>query len=188
MIFDFDCAFVKMSPEAKEPELFEDKDDFGISKIQVFASRDYVLSADQSRLTLSTGVMLKCEIRKQQDLKMNGVVEMFLSPNVNTIGFAPEDDQTFRTVLLTPTIHSLSIEIEFPVVVRNTQSITIKRHASLGFLQFIFRGFSPKSTTSLFRFDPPICNFCQRNNSSRNSKRTNLKKHDASYQARAPND
>ena len=180
---EIECFFIKLTNDSPPPREITDENDFGVKKIQIFASRDIVIKARQS-MCISTDLALKCQISPTFINQFHGVLEMFLTLDASTtFQHFNSDSLIHRIVLLTPKVSSISLEIEIPHFYNFSDTdLTINRLDSIGFIQFVIRGIPelinpPKLTVSS---SSSICNKCEKKFSSSSNLSKHLKRKHAS--------
>ena len=142
---EIDCTFFKLSDSTVSPIVFPDESDMGIHKFQLFASED-VLCEDGKISNINSNLGISCKIDDQYIKKFNGVLELFLSLDTNTFAFLQNDIErkeaiSNRIILLTPLVHSISMEICLPPIFNSSGiDLHIKKDDSLAFIHFVLRG------------------------------------------------
>ena len=161
-----------MSQSAKSPCLFIDNNDLGINKLQFFSGHDFIIQPGHS-VCISSDITLKCQLRNNFSNKFQGVLELFFTQDAQTFGQAHSMESNCssqRYVLLTPKIHCITLELEIPHVFNSSvKPIAIKRHESIGFLQFVIRGFPNFNSFNTLQLDQVACCICN-NKSGRKKK------------------
>lgn len=159
---EIDCTFFKITDETISPVLFVDDSDLGIHKLQIFASNNMTFESGKSGL-IKTNLGLSCKIQEKYIKDFRGILELFLVIDTNTFGFLQDSEMTTsRTVLLTPIVHSISMEICFPQIFNlSCDDLYIKKQDSLGFLQFVLRGI-PDICFNIQEDQKLICKKCKK--------------------------